>query len=137
MKGIVTYLFVAASMVLMSASCERDPETVPDGNVRLLISVNHHGYPIANATVFRKDDTIGFPGYDTTLYDARYVTDAEGNLVITGLGNGSRTMTLFAKGFDPAWDSLTVTPVSGYQFVNISTAVGESKDFTVTIPVSE
>lgn len=46
-------------------------------------------------------------------------------------------MVLYAKGFDPAWDSTQITPVWGYQFVNINTVIGENKNVEVLIPVSE
>jgi len=128
---------VVLALVAGGSSCTKDPETVPEGTVRLVINVNHHGFPIANAVVFRKNGTLVFPGADTTVYDKRYVTDASGNLTISDVGNENKTMVLYAKGIDPTWDTLVITPVSGYQFVNVTTAIGESKDFSVTIPVSE
>jgi hypothetical protein len=134
-----TLLHILIACIMLGAfhSCKKDPETVPDGNVRLIINVNHHGFPTANAVIFRKNGTLIYPGPDTTLYDQRYVADANGNLIIEGLGNGYKTLVLYAKGFDPNWDSTGVTPVSGYQYVSVTTAVGEAKDVTVTIPVSE
>lgn len=128
---------IAVTVAMSFSSCVKDPETVPEGTVRLLVNVNHHGYPIANAVVFRKNGTLIFPGNDTTLYDTRYVADAAGNLIISDVGNEAKQLVLYAKGIDPTWDTLIITPVSGYQFVNITTGIGESKDFTVTIPVSE
>lgn len=110
---------------------------MPGGTVRLIVNVNHHGFPIANARVFRKNGTLVYPGADTTLYDKRYVTDGNGNLTIDDVGNGQLEMVLYAKGVDPSWDSTTVTPVSGYQFIDQSTVTGENKDFNVNIPVSE
>ncbi len=134
-------IFVAILTLFISvfgiASCKKDPDTVPGGTVRLMINVNHHGYPIANASVFRKNGTLDYPGSDTTLYDTRYVTDASGNLIIDDIDNGNKQLVLYAKGFDPAFDSLTITPVSGYQSVSVSTQTGESRDVPVTIPVSE
>lgn len=118
-------------------SCKKDPETVPGGTVRLIINVNHHGYPTANAVIFRKNGTLVYPGPDTALYDTHYVADVNGNLIIDDIDNGYKTLVLYAKGFDPAWDSTGMTPVSGYQYVSANTATGESKDVTVTIPVSE
>lgn len=129
------FLFVAATAFI--ASCKKDPVTVPGGTVRLIVNVNHHGFPIANARVFRKNGTLVYPGADTTLYDKRYVTDGNGNLTIDDVGNGQLEMVLYAKGVDPSWDSTTVTPVSGYQFIDQSTVTGENKDFNVNIPVSE
>jgi len=125
---------IVLAVGLSCSSCEKDPETVPEGTVRLLINVNHHGFPIANAVVFRKNNTTENAGTDTSVYDARYVCDANGNLILTDVGNGHKTMFLYAKGLDATWDTLVMTPVSGYQFVN---ATGENKDFTITVPVSE
>jgi hypothetical protein len=119
------------------SSCEKDPETVPAGRVRVLLTVNHHSTPIANATVFRKNGTLVFPGQDTTLYDERFVTDSQGYLVVDHIGSGYQSMVFYAKGFDPNWDSTQVTPVWGYQFTSFSTVSGESKDVMLTVPVSE
>ena len=137
MFKIVHISFFILFTGLLLSSCKKDLQTVPEGTVRLLINVNHHGFPTANAVIFRKNETLVFPGTDTTLYETRYVADANGNLIISDVGNEYKTMVLYAKGFDPTWDSLTVTPVWGYQYVSVTTSIGESKDFTVTIPVSE
>lgn len=130
-------IFVVLVLTLGMTSCERDPETVPEGTVRLIINVNHHGFPIANARVFRKNGATSFPGEDTTLYDTRYVTDENGNLTLTDIGNGTKDVYLYALGFDPTWDTLVVTPVSGYYGFHIVTRTGESKDVNGQIPVSE
>ena len=130
------FLFCALIATLFSA-CEDDPETVPEGTVRLIINVNHHGYPIAHARIFRENGTMIYPGEDTTIYDARYVADANGNLTISDVGNGTKEIVLYALGFDPTWDTTIITPVSGYQMVRVITAIGESKDVVVMVPVSE
>ena len=136
MNFLRSILLFIASAALVSA-CEDDPETVPEGTVRLIINVNHHGYPIANARVFRENGTMIFPGEDTTMYDVRYVADAEGNLIILDVGNGTKEVVLYAVGIDPSWDTTAQTPVSGYQMIRVETAIGESRDVMVTIPVSE
>lgn len=130
---------ILAVFILVSGftSCKKDPVSVEGGTVRLIVNVNHHGYPIANATVFRKNGTLDFPGTDTTLYDSRYVADASGNLTISDIGNGNKEIVLYAKGYDPVFDTSTITPVWGYQYVSVSTATGEDRDVQVTIPVSE
>ena len=132
----INYILTGCVLAGMSA-CEEDPFVVPAGTVRLIINVNHHGVAIPNAVLFRKNDTLGWPGTDTSLYDARYVADANGNFTIADLGNGEKKITIYAKGIDPSWDSTGTTPVHGYQFVQINTATGESKDVTMEIPVSE
>lgn len=132
----VAHLLIAFLMFSL-ASCKEDPFVVPAGTVRLFINVNHHSTPIPNAVVFRKNGTIINPGTDTTLYDTRYVTDANGDLTLSDIGNGEQKLFLYAKGIDPSWDTTTVTPVSGYQYVIITTATGESKDVDLVIPVSE
>ena len=129
-------LFVALfSLALLS--CNRDPVTVPGGTVRILVTVSHHGYPIANAVIFKKNGTMIFPGQDTTLYDERYVTDANGKITLDHIGNGEKQLVIYAKGYDYAWDSTQVTPVWGYQYTSFTTATVESKDIPLTIPVSE
>ncbi len=130
-------LFVVLALLTGLFSCKKDPVVVPAGQVRALVTVNHHGTPIPYATVFRKNGTLVFPGQDTTLYEQRYVTDANGQLTIDNLGNGYLSMVLYAKGFDPSWDTTQVTPVWGYQFISVSTGTGENKDIVVSIPVSE
>lgn len=132
-----SFSLVAVMIVMFFTGCGKDPQTVPEGTVRLFINVNHHGYPIANATIFRKNGTTIWPGPDTTLYDTRYVADANGNLTLTDIGNGTKDFVLYAKGFDPAWDSSTITPVSGYYLGHIVTGIGESKDIAVSLYVSE
>lgn len=138
-KGIYIVLVVMMSFAMSVSfiSCSDDPEVVPEGTVRMSINVNHHGYPIANAVVFRKNGTLIYPGEDTTLYDQRYVCDANGNLTITDIGNGTKDLVLYAKGFDPTWDTTIITPVSGYNMYHIVTGIGESKDFHEEIGVSE
>lgn len=137
LKGMRIFIAFAFAAILLPFSCKNDPETVPGGNVRLLVSVSHHGIPIANAVLFRKNGTTVFPGQDTTLYDQRYVTDAQGQFTIDNLGSGEHRMVIYAKGIDPSWDSTQQTPVWGYQFTSFSTVIGESRDVSMTIPVSE
>ena len=135
-SNAMRYLFLFL-IVFVSFSCDKDPETVPAGTVRIFVTVSHHGIPIANAVLFRKNGTLIFPGQDTTLYDSRYVTDAQGKFTITPIASGNQEMVLYAKGIDPSWDTTQQTPVWGYQYFTISTAIGESKDLEITIPVSE
>jgi hypothetical protein len=130
-------IFLVFILTLGMTSCEKDPETVPEGTVRLFINVNHHGFPIANARLFRKDGATTWPGTDTSLYDTRYTTDANGNLTINGIGNGTKEFVLYAIGVDASWDSTGTTFVHGYQMFHIVTAIGESKDITAPINVSE
>jgi hypothetical protein len=119
------------------AGCSNDPDTVDEGTVRLIVNVSHHGYPISNAAVFRKNGTTIYPGADTTLYDARYVTDTNGNITFTDIGNGTKDVFLYAKGIDPTWDTTQITPVSGYYGFHIVTGIGEDKDVSGLISVSE
>ena len=131
-------LFIFIVSAFSFAGCREDePVIVPANGVRVLLFVNHHGAPIANCSIFVKNNTVNFPGTDTTLYDARYVTDANGRLTISGIPNGQSAYTYYAKGIDPGWDSTGVTPVWGNQFVITDTQTGESKDYNVTIVVSE
>lgn len=134
-NSVILFLFL--SLTLGMASCKKDPGTVPEGTVRLIINVNHHGFPIANAKMFRKNGTLDWPGTDTTQYDTKYVADANGNLTIDGIGNGTKDFVLYAVGIDPSWDTTGTTFVHGYQMFHIVTETGESEDITATINVSE
>ncbi len=135
MRKLITYFLLSSAT--MFVGCSEDPGTVDEGTVRLIINVNHHGYPISNAVVFRKNGATSWPGTDTTLYDARYVTDANGNITFSDIGNGTKDVYLYAKGFDPTWDTTQITPVSGYYGFHIVTSIGEDKDVNGQIPVSE
>lgn len=135
MKRIFTFLILS---IFTFSGCKKDePVVVQASGVRALIVVQHHGIPIPNARIFVKNGTLVFPGTDTTLYDARYVTNGNGQLTISGLSNGQNAYTFYAKGVDPNWDSTQVTPVSGYQFLITDTHTGETKDYNVSVPVSE
>lgn len=134
--SVMRYSYIFLFMIFL-VSCGKDPETVPAGRVRVLVTVSHHGIAIPNAVIFRKNGTQVFPGQDTTLYDARYVTDSEGKFTITPIASGAQEMVLYAKGFDPNWDSTQSTPVWGYQYFGFTTAIGESRDVNVIVPVSE
>jgi hypothetical protein len=132
----VLFIFIISALTL--AGCGgKDPIVVPANGVRALILVQHHGIPIPNATIFVKNGTIAFPGEDTTLYDARYVTDANGRLTLTGIPNGENGYCYYAKGIDPSWDTTQTTPVWGYQYLITNTHTGETKDYNVSISVSE
>lgn len=136
MKRILFFLFV---FLISSYGCKKnhDPVIVPANGVRAIIFVNHHGVPIPYARIFVKNGSVSWPGPDTTLYDARYVCDANGQLIISGIPNGQGGYVYYAKGVDPGWDSTQVTPVSGYQFLITNTSTGEDKDYSVSLPVSE
>lgn len=132
--------FLFLGLILLSFSaCKKDDEPliVPANGVRVMLFVNHHGVPIANARIFVKNNTVNFPGQDTTQYDARYVTDANGRLTISGIPNGQSAYVYYAKGIDPGWDTTGTTPVWGYQYVITDTQTGENKDYSLTINVSE
>jgi hypothetical protein len=130
------FLFLI-SAITFSGCGGKDPIIVPANGVRVLLFVNHHGVPISHCSIFVKNNTVNFPGTDTTQYDARYVTDANGRLTISGIPNGQCAYVYYAKGIDPGWDSTGVTPVWGYQFVITDSQTGESKDYSVNISVSE
>lgn len=134
-NSVIVLLMLSLSLGMLS--CGKDPETVPEGAVRLIINVNHHGFPIANARIFRKNGATIWPGTDTTAYDVRYITDENGNLTISDIGNGTKDFVLYAVGTDPSWDSTGTTFVHGYQLFHIVTGIGESKDITTPINVSE
>ncbi|MCX6312307.1 MAG: hypothetical protein NT084_11815 [Bacteroidetes bacterium] len=136
MKRILFFLLVLGSS---SFGCKKntDPIIVPANGVSANLFVNHHGVPIAHARVFVKYGTLVFPGTDTTLYDQRYVTDANGRLTIAGLPNGQNAYTFYSKGVDPGWDTTHVTPVWGYQFLITDTHTGETLAYNVSVPVSE
>jgi hypothetical protein len=136
LRGGKAWLIPALFSFLLFA-CQKDPKTVPSGTVRLLVTVSHHGIPIPYATIFRKNGTVIFPGQDTTLYDDRYLADENGKFTIEHLGNGEKQIVIYAKGYDPNWDSTHATPVWGYQYGSWTTATGESRDIPMTIPVSE
>jgi hypothetical protein len=124
-------------LVMIFTGCGNDPKTVDEGTVRLIINVNHHGFPIADARIYRINGTTVWPGEDTTLYETVYQCDANGNLTISDIGNGTKDLVLYAKGIDPGWDSTTITPVHGYQMFHIVTSIGEDKDIPVSLYVSE
>jgi len=130
-------LFLVLSLSLGMITCKKDTGTVPEGTVRLVVFVNHHEYGIPNARVFRKNETTVWPGTDTTLYDMHYVTDGNGNLTISDIGNGIKDFVLYAVGTDPSWDSTGTTFVHGYQLFHIETGIGERKDISAPINVSE
>lgn len=135
MKRILSLLAIA---IFTFSGCKKDePVVVTASGVRAIILVQHHGVPIPNARIFLKNGTLVFPGTDTTLYDARYVADANGRFILSGLSNGQNAYTFYAKGVDPNWDTTHVTPVWGYQFLMTDTHTGETKDYNVSVPVSE
>jgi hypothetical protein len=132
-------LFLLFIIAAVFSACHKkdDPIIVPANGVRVLLFVNHHGVPISHARIFVKNNTVNFPGTDTTQYDARYVTDANGRLTISGIPNGQGAYVYYAKGIDPSWDTTGTTPVWGYQFVITDTQTGEDKDYSLAINVSE
>lgn len=130
------FLFLVSAFIF-SGCREKDPIVVPANGVRAILFVNHHGVAIPHCSIFVKNNTVDFPGQDTTLYDARYVTDATGHLTISGIPNGQSAYIFYAKGIDPNWDTTGTTPVWGYNFIITDTRTGESKDYSLNINVSE
>lgn len=135
MNRILFFLIITA---LTSAGCRKDKPVIVDAaGVRALILVQHHGIPIPYATIFVKAGTVDWPGHDTTLYDARFVTDVNGRLTISQIPNGQNAYVYYAKGIDPSWDTTQTTPVWGYQYLITDTHTGETKDYNISISVSE
>ncbi|MGL5890290.1 MAG: hypothetical protein ACRC3B_10415 [Bacteroidia bacterium] len=130
-------LLLTVSALLFITACTKEPATLPPGDVTISLRVNHHGIPIPHAVIWRKNGTAIFPGRDSSLYDVRYVTDAEGRFTISDIGNGQKDMVLYAEGIDPAWDSTLTTPVWGYQLMSFYTRPGFDSLLYVTVPVSE
>ena len=135
---IMKHLLFLVLITFSFSACKKDePVIVPTNGVRVLLFVNHHGVPISHARIFVKNNTVNWPGPDTTQYDARYVTDANGRLTVSGIPNGQGAYLFYAKGVDPGWDTTGTTPVMGYQFVITDTQTGEDKDYSLPINVSE
>ncbi len=133
-RAIVLSVFLAFFLF----GCKKDEPAVISANaVRALITIQHHGIPIPFARIFVKNGTVNFPGQDTSLYDVRYVADANGRLTISQIPNGQGAYVYYAKGIDPSWDTTQTTPVWGYQFLITDTHTGETKDYNVSIAVSE
>ncbi len=133
----ITAFFLIVLPVFWGCNNDVNDSVVPADGVRAVLLVQHHGIPIPNASVFLKIGTLVFPGTDTTLYDSRFVTDLNGQYIVSGLPNGQQAYTFYAKGIDPGWDSTNTTPVWGYQFLMTDTRIGELLDYAVSIPVSE
>lgn len=131
------YLFVLLLFIALLPGCKKDDPSVEAGNVALHIYVKHHHVPIGNSRIFVKNGTLAFPGHDTTQYDARYVTDANGYFFLTGIGNGKKDMVLYAKGIDQGWDTTGTTPVWGFSTVSFNTSPGQDDERTITIAVTE
>jgi hypothetical protein len=130
------HLALIIGMGLLLSGCKKD-DTIEAGNVTLDVYVKHHNIPIPNARIFVKNNTLQFPGQDTSLYDTFYTTDAAGHYKMVDIGNGKKEMVIYAKGIDPSWDSTGTTPVWGFSTVSIETKPGEDKASSVTIAVSE
>ena len=131
------YIFLLLITLAVFTRCKKDDPSVEAGEVSLNIYVKHHNLPIGNSRIFIKNATLAFPGHDTTQYDTRYVTDANGYFSLTDIGNGEKNMVIYAKGIDAGWDTSGTTPVWGFNTVSFSTSPGQDDVKTITIAVSE
>lgn len=77
------------------------------GNTSIVTTVTHHGKPIKNARVFVKYGAYNFPGTDTTIYNAKQVSNADGYTTFKDLKRGY--YFFYAIGYDSA----AATQVSG------------------------
>ena len=117
-------------------SCKKDETnggagTIVQGDAIVYAQVMHHHYEIANIKVWIKKGATSFPGVDTTLYDSYQISDMHGFVRFDKLVNGS--YYFYAKGFDAIfWSN-----VMGYVPFSIDNKPGETKEYDVTIPVSE
>jgi hypothetical protein len=77
MKKII--LLIIISLFVGISSCKKNQL---DGTATITGTVRHHAKLITNATVFIKFKATEFPGSDTTQYDAKVKTDANGKYSI-------------------------------------------------------
>lgn len=67
------YFFLIVTVALLATSCKKNEA---GGSSKVYGTVAHHGVAIPYSRVFIKYGAKEFPGTDTSLYDAKFSTDA-------------------------------------------------------------
>ena len=132
---LIRNIFLLLMMSALFIACKKNETSgsggVITGDARIEAQVMHHYWTVPNCKVYIKKNCATFPGRSPSLYDSFQTADNSGNVQFDKLGNA--TYFLYAVGWDPAMQDT----VWGYQSVIVNNKPGETKDYSVTVPVSE
>ncbi|REJ81400.1 MAG: hypothetical protein DWQ44_10155 [Bacteroidetes bacterium] len=95
-------LAILAQIIFSCEKSERrkDEGVVVPGNLMLEAKVVHHTWEVPGVWVYLKRNAVEFPGYDSTLYEFKLLSDSYGTVLFENLYPGN--YYLYASGYD-AW----------------------------------
>lgn len=122
--------FLLFSGMILS-SCTKDSSTT-GGKVKGTISLEahavHHSRDVSNIAIYLERNTTEFPGYDSTVYDLKGITDGNGKFTFTELFPGN--YYVYASGFDSEFGA----NVRGYMPVALDNSINNNfKSLTLTV----
>lgn len=97
-------LAIALLVIASLSACEKDE---PVQNAVIKGQVMHHSWFIPYSTVYLKENTLDFPGYDEAVYDKQVEANQFGEYAFRELSSGN--YFIMAKGYD----SLISEPIRG------------------------
>lgn len=127
--------FFIAFLFLVSCKKNEDHnnagQVIVKGTNKLIVTVAHHTYTLPDIRVYLKNNTIVFPGSDTSLYEWNTKSDPSGIAVFNDLFPGN--YFLYAEGFDQGigMNVIGATPA----ILNSSTLI--NNELYVTLYVTE
>lgn len=124
---------VVALMYHSFISCKKDESgtNTISGSIKLEITAKHHTWGVGGLSVFLKENTTLFPGYDTSLYTRRTTTDSLGKSEFNSLFPGD--FYVYAIGYDSIWGDSVI----GYMPVTIKNQTLVDNTMNIELYVSE
>jgi hypothetical protein len=122
----LNYFLIAVLCVLVVSACKKNGR---GGKSKVNGTVEHHGNPVPNATVYIKYNTKEFAGEDVTKYDSYVTANPNGFYEIDNFYKGD--YYLYAVGLDHSIAAPYVV-VGG-----ISVSVKSAEEKSIDIPVGE
>ena len=123
----VNKIFISFVILAFTYACKKGGT---GGNTNIVTIVSHHGKAIKNARVFIKYGAYNFPGIDTTIYNSKQLSGADGYTNFKNLKPGY--YFCYAIGYD----STSATQVSGNAGLKIKQK-DKGSELELRISVSE
>jgi len=134
-KNSSWYIFFSILLIFADGCKKEDTvknsagQVIVQGNYTLKVQANHHWWSVSNLPVYLKKNATEWPGTDSTLYEFKTTTDANGRCTFDHLFQGN--YYLYAHGFD-AFFGMNVIGYGPVQ-VNSTTAVNNEVSFTLNV----
>ena len=124
-------MIVSITALLTGCDDKGNSQDLIAGSYTLEVTAKHHSWPVRELSVFLAVDKQQFPGYDSSAYRWKTITDSSGIAAFNRLFPGD--YYLYARGYDSTWGDTVI----GYMPLRITAETQPDNTIEADLYVSE